>query len=547
MSNVVFKRGPQADLPVSGTTAVHDGTFYLTTDTERLYYGNGTNLSLLNKVVKVVNSTDDLSVLTSSWNTDAKKLAHKDDFYYVTGGNILAVYTITGDTYGWTQINADHNDYVQSVAFSATASATNEASVTLTATRNGAGTQMTANMAIIGDKDISVSVADGKVKISNDPYGLSASLDAQDNLKLTLANSATAHNVTIKASGAATFEESDGQIFINSVNSYVTNAGIGIPSNGTLAMSVTDGVHSATASIANVGVLLNDNTYLPLASTASASGAGSVYSKNEIDSLINSLNGMTYKGVVTSSQLLPTTAVRKGDVWVDGEGGLFASDFTGSTFVAATVGPISSTGSGSIIGDMYIADGTEGSDGYISSGLIWTYIPAGNDSLSTVTYHGEAGTATNTLSLKDGTPLANTIASLTLTASTGINIISTTTTAGNILSATISHETITTTTTTADPLSTNTSDFTAIKGITIENGHVTQIETDTFTPVKYSLGTPTYSSSADCAIVNLTLNKTGAVSLAGTASFAISSNNLSISTTSSSVIVDFEWGTFGSV
>jgi hypothetical protein len=196
---------------------------------------------------------------------------------------------------------------------------------------------------------------------------------------------------------------------------------------------------------------------------------------------------------------------------------------------------------------MYIADGTEGSDGYISSGLIWTYIPAGNDSLSTVTYHGEAGTATNTLSLKDGTPLANTIASLTLTASTGINIISTTTTAGNILSATISHETITTTTTTADPLSTNTSDFTAIKGITIENGHVTQIETDTFTPVKYSLGTPTYSSSADCAIVNLTLNKTGAVSLAGTASFAISSNNLSISTTSSSVIVDFEWGTFGSV
>jgi hypothetical protein len=81
---------------------VHDGTFYLTTDTERLYYGNGTNLSLLNKVVKVVNSTDDLSVLTSSWNTDAKKLAHKDDFYYVTGGNILAVYTITGDTYGWT-------------------------------------------------------------------------------------------------------------------------------------------------------------------------------------------------------------------------------------------------------------------------------------------------------------------------------------------------------------------------------------------------------------------------------------------------------------
>jgi hypothetical protein len=160
---------------------------------------------------------------------------------------------------------------------------------------------MTANMAIIGDKDISVSVADGKVKISNDPYGLSASLDAQDNLKLTLANSATAHNVTIKASGAATFEESDGQIFINSVNSYVTNAGIGIPSNGTLAMSVTDGVHSATASIANVGVLLNDNTYLPLASTASASGAGSVYSKNEIDSLINSLNGMTYKGVVTSS------------------------------------------------------------------------------------------------------------------------------------------------------------------------------------------------------------------------------------------------------
>jgi len=46
MANVLFKRGAQANLP-SSTSAV-DGVFYLTTDTNRLYVGQGNNLKLLN-------------------------------------------------------------------------------------------------------------------------------------------------------------------------------------------------------------------------------------------------------------------------------------------------------------------------------------------------------------------------------------------------------------------------------------------------------------------------------------------------------------------
>ena len=41
MANVLFKRGLQANLPKSN---IIDGAFYLTTDTNRLYIGNNTEL-----------------------------------------------------------------------------------------------------------------------------------------------------------------------------------------------------------------------------------------------------------------------------------------------------------------------------------------------------------------------------------------------------------------------------------------------------------------------------------------------------------------------
>ena len=120
MANVLFKRGLQANLPKSN---IIDGAFYLTTDTNRLYVGNNTELVELNKSITVVDSVDKLP------KTDVEV----GQFYYISGdnthtdtsaggknGNILAVVTsIVNGNPQWTQVNpdtVDGNDRLSDVA-----------------------------------------------------------------------------------------------------------------------------------------------------------------------------------------------------------------------------------------------------------------------------------------------------------------------------------------------------------------------------------------------------------------------------------------------
>ena len=118
MANVLFKRGLQANLPKSN---IIDGAFYLTTDTNRLYVGNKTELVELNKSITVVESVDQLP----------KTGVEVGQFYYIAGtnkhagasddnGNILAVVTsIVNGNPQWTQVNpdtVDGNDRLSDVA-----------------------------------------------------------------------------------------------------------------------------------------------------------------------------------------------------------------------------------------------------------------------------------------------------------------------------------------------------------------------------------------------------------------------------------------------
>ena len=118
MANVLFKRGLQANLPKSN---IIDGAFYLTTDTNRLYVGNNTELVELNKSITVVESVDKLP----------KTGVEVGQFYYIAGtnkhagasddnGNILAVVTsIVNGNPQWTQVNpdtVDGNDRLSDVA-----------------------------------------------------------------------------------------------------------------------------------------------------------------------------------------------------------------------------------------------------------------------------------------------------------------------------------------------------------------------------------------------------------------------------------------------
>ena len=88
MAQFSFKRGLQANLPSTGV----DGAFYLTTDTHRLYVGQGTDVVPVNEGVK---SVDNVAALPST--------ATAGDFYYAKAENILCVYN--GVTF--VQLNPD--------------------------------------------------------------------------------------------------------------------------------------------------------------------------------------------------------------------------------------------------------------------------------------------------------------------------------------------------------------------------------------------------------------------------------------------------------
>ena len=98
MADLMFKRGKQAQLPSIGI----DGCFYLTTDTNRLYVGQGENKApvLLNQTVQVV---DRVAALPPS------PPSLENDFFYCIEENVLAVY----HNGAWVQINTNTNDTVE--------------------------------------------------------------------------------------------------------------------------------------------------------------------------------------------------------------------------------------------------------------------------------------------------------------------------------------------------------------------------------------------------------------------------------------------------
>ena len=81
MTNVIFKRGSQSNLPTTGI----DGAFYLTTDTNRLYVGQGTGKApqLLNQTVNIVEALANLPT-----SPDKHPEIAVNDFYYCKQENI---------------------------------------------------------------------------------------------------------------------------------------------------------------------------------------------------------------------------------------------------------------------------------------------------------------------------------------------------------------------------------------------------------------------------------------------------------------------------
>lgn len=101
MANVMFKRGTQSALEtlISNKTFT-EGTFYLTTDSDRLYFAQAADeLVLLNHQVIHVASVSNLPPIAN---------ATVGDFYYAVSENVLCTKSATNAS--WVQINKNTND-----------------------------------------------------------------------------------------------------------------------------------------------------------------------------------------------------------------------------------------------------------------------------------------------------------------------------------------------------------------------------------------------------------------------------------------------------
>ena len=112
MSNVKFLRGPQSNL--DKLSVFTEGAFYVTTDTDRLYFAQNENeLVYLNKhIINVanINGLPDISTVNPY------------DFYYAQAENVLC--TKLSNATQWTQINKNTDTYqdtfINDVSFVAT-------------------------------------------------------------------------------------------------------------------------------------------------------------------------------------------------------------------------------------------------------------------------------------------------------------------------------------------------------------------------------------------------------------------------------------------
>lgn len=238
MANVMFKRGTQTGF--NNLTTYQDGCFYLTTDSHRLYVGNGNNKADLvsQSVISYPNWAAIEALSTESG------LCAEGQFYYAKAENILCTYS-NGK---WVQINPDHNDdhdtYVKKVDV-----AKNEA-------ETEKGKQLVYDVKITqaqknlkGNNESAPSEVSGKLTISAADLGqittdTSVGMEAEkSNSKVYLKNSGVGANAAAKVELAG-----EGSVSISTSNSNkITISGV----DTTYSLNTTTNTTGAKAALQN--------------------------------------------------------------------------------------------------------------------------------------------------------------------------------------------------------------------------------------------------------------------------------------------------------
>lgn len=565
MANVLFKRGNQANVPL--TTGAVEGAFYLTKDTHRLYYGNASGgCDLLSQAIVEVANIQALS----------NQPASDGQFYYVKDSNILAVYVTKNGQGQYVQINPDTKLIQTDTQFAAVDSnGTTNVTLTLNQSRADAATvaAVTADFDVIGAGSVSVSGSGNDITITGallnvseyteDVSGTSTHKGATIGLGSSAANLREGNNISISSSGS--------NITIAATDNYVTGGTMEFEPVSTSATPVNTGfkvaasltrsgslgpVSVAAASIDPViayGHSNDDIAVVSTSSTAKFSGGTAtldVYTaaqtKTLIEDQLKAINAMTYKGTVADAagagdvQALPTTGVHIGDVWLaSGE-----VTYNNTKYPAGT---------------MFVANGTE-VDGVISGATLgWSAVQTSDRDTH---YHGEGsnGTGWGKLDIINETTSSSVgfVKVLEGDDNDSISVTGTPNISTNSVDIEVAHKDFAGTNTPATQARQSVgtdATVTYVSGLTLDNGHVAGYTTTTATigndythvsevEVTATNATVTGGSGATLTTSVTTSNAAETLNHAETGSATIESTSLAISGANSAVTINLVWQEF---
>lgn len=399
-ANISFKLGLESTLKSASFQAVN-GTFYLTSDTHRLYIGDKDgNVCPVNQGVIPVKSLPDHQ------NGDVIP----GHFYYLTDDNILATFNGTQ----WVQINPDTEvKYITNTVTAGTNAAVfstvidqdggSHSTVRVNSnTKNGAPN----NVTIEGDNEIVVTVKDNKITISDSSYSLGTD-DGDPVVIDDVSNNVVKLNLNKLSSAAGATEEVEDTVSLMGVSGVSVSQKdkvITIDASAATSAATLDGIASLafsnrtgdnktgfdltlkrrsgeSISTAAQGYLDPVIVYGDKGSESVKFSNGTatleVYTQDQIDAKMleafRTCNALTYKGVVgqgATQTELPDTNVSVGDVWMSN--GYYTDQF-GTTFAAGT---------------LFIAQGDEDEDGYIDGTIDWAQVENYNTDTRTSVEYG---------------------------------------------------------------------------------------------------------------------------------------------------------------
>ena len=533
MANVGFKLGTQAKvdalLKTPGTSVV-EGSFYLTSDTHRLYIGqkataSDTNAQLfpVNEGVITVATTEDLPK-----GSTADMSVYVGRFYYVTNGNILCVY----NGHDWVQINPDHDTYIDSHSYSI-----DGGTITDNIQRSD-GQNLNATFTVQGANGIQITGTGTTLTITGDKYSLSSTVTGNKaTVKLDSANTTDDTSVVLAGGDNVTITQdaSTKEVTIKSEDTKLTSLTGAAVKNGdgfTIKGHNSDG--SETAATINPEIKVGKTTQ-PIAKFVNGVATLDVYSTKDIDDKMRVLNAMVYKGTLGPSKgttkVLPTSNVCIGDTY------LAAEDVTINEHTVYT-------------GSLIIARGTEDDSGFITTGtLVWDIVDSTKDADTQYSFQAIEGG----IKLHDTTVGGN-AGQLVINGGTDVSVSTGKTDASPSQTLTVNHKAVTRADRAdevLDQIKNGETPITVITGVTTsETGHVTGVKTQkiklqdsntTLTSVSNEV-TATGNIATVTSTVNGTLGTGAETHAAGT--FKVASTSMTVTGSSNQVNIDLTWGTF---